>query len=38
MAALRECLRTPTTRTGDLGGSASTAEVVAAMVTQLRRP
>ena len=38
VAALRESLRTRTTRTGDLGGSASTDEVVKAIISELRRP
>jgi tartrate dehydrogenase/decarboxylase/D-malate dehydrogenase len=36
MAALRETLKAPATRTGDLGGSASTAAVTEAVVAALR--
>ena len=37
MEGIRESLRRPATRTRDLGGSASTAEVTNALVGHLRR-
>ncbi len=37
MEAIRESLRTPATRTRDLGGTACTAEVTNALVGHLRR-
>jgi tartrate dehydrogenase/decarboxylase/D-malate dehydrogenase len=36
MAAIEATLAKPETRTGDLGGSASTVEVTEALVAQLR--
>ncbi len=38
MKAIAECLSSPSTRTADIGGTATTAEVTKALIAALYRP